>query len=318
MWKIANESAKEIVDNICPYCKEHLLMNKRSFANHVRWCKKNPMYEEIRKSTISKIKQKNVERRLNKRGELKIFVVKCDRCGCEFEIQEYEKNFPTKEKYYCSESCAKSHKKTEETKKKISESVKAYARNKGMNIRDNILKEDKICLNCGNIFHTIKAKQIFCCNKCGAEYRVRQHYKTLLDGCEDVERVKLMQNIYRKQCVFRFALKTYPNEFDFDLIKESGWYKAKNHGDNLKGISRDHMLSVNEGFRLKIDPYLISHPANCSLMPHSKNSSKHDGSSITLEELKERINAWEEKYGVYENKIDYKLLEETLKYKLIS
>lgn len=308
----------EIVENTCPHCKKHLLMNKRSFANHVRWCKQNPKYAEIRMSTISKIKQKNAKQMLEKRGELKTFVVKCDKCGAEFEVKEYEKEFPTKKKYYCSRSCANSHKRSEESRKRTSASMKAYIRSLNRKPLEDVFLEDRECLNCGNVFHSKQPKQIFCCNKCGAEYRVRQHYKTLLDGCEDVERVKLTQNIYRKQCAFRFALKTYPNEFDFDLIKESGWYKAKNHGDNLKGISRDHMLSVNEGFRLKIDPYLISHPANCSLMPHSKNSSKHDGSSITLEELKERINAWEEKYGVYENKVDYKLLEETLKYKLIS
>ena len=35
-----------IVENICPYCECHLLMNKKVFANHVRWCKSNPKFIE--------------------------------------------------------------------------------------------------------------------------------------------------------------------------------------------------------------------------------------------------------------------------------
>ena len=81
------------------------------------------------------------------------------------------------------------------------------------------------------------------------------------------------------------------------LIEKYGWYKAKNRGDNLNGVSRDHMLSVNEGFNMKIDPYLISHPANCKLMVHTDNVSKHKKSSITKEDLIERINSWDKKYS---------------------
>lgn len=32
----------QIIKNECPYCNEILYANKRVFANHVRWCKKNP------------------------------------------------------------------------------------------------------------------------------------------------------------------------------------------------------------------------------------------------------------------------------------
>ena len=41
-----NNTCKEIVENVCPYCQEHLIMNKRSFANHVGWCKQNTKYYE--------------------------------------------------------------------------------------------------------------------------------------------------------------------------------------------------------------------------------------------------------------------------------
>jgi len=103
---------------------------------------------------------------------------------------------------------------------------------------------------------------------------------------------------YYRDCQFKFSLNNYPNEFDFNLIKKYGWYKAKNNGNNLNGISRDHMYSIKEGFENKVDPNLIAHPANCKLLIHNENVSKHKKSSITIEELKKKINKWNLKYNV--------------------
>jgi hypothetical protein len=97
---------------------------------------------------------------------------------------------------------------------------------------------------------------------------------------------------YRQLCEFKFSLKDYKDKFDFKLIEQFGWYKAKNRGDNLGGVSRDHMYSVSDGFKNNIDPKFISHPANCSLVLQTDNSKKKGKSSITLEELIERINNW--------------------------
>jgi hypothetical protein len=105
-------------------------------------------------------------------------------------------------------------------------------------------------------------------------------------------------------------LNSFPEEFKFSLIKENGWYKAKNHGDNLYGVSRDHIFSVNEAFKNKIDPYYISHPANCELLLHSDNASKSDNCKITINDLKNKVKKWNNKYGIYENKINYELLKE--------
>ena len=57
------------------------------------------------------------------------------------------------------------------------------------------------------------------------------------------------------------------------------------------------MFSVREGFELNIDPKIISHPANCQLLIHSQNISKHKKSSITLEELLKRIEDFNERYN---------------------
>ena len=60
---------------------------------------------------------------------------------------------------------------------------------------------------------------------------------------------------------------------------------------------------------VKIDPYIISHPANCEIMQHSQNSSKFNKCSITIEDLLKNIKIWNEKYGEYENKINYEVFK---------
>ena len=119
-----------------------------------------------------------------------------------------------------------------------------------------------------------------------------------------------MLKMYRQCCQFKFGVKSYPDEFDFNLINTYGWYSAKNRGNNLGGVLRDHMVSVRYGFDHKIDPYLLSHPANCILVLQSDNASKGNDCSITIDELKTRIKEWESKY--YENKINYGVLKDFL------
>ena len=311
MWDVSNHHALDVVENVCPYCSEHLIMNKRSFANHVRWCTQNPKYDEIKSKTVQKIKNIKEEQKIKEKGELKKFTVVCAKCNKEFEVEEREKEFPLKEKYYCSRSCANSHELNEESRKKCSESVKLYAQKNGHTKIQDRLKEDKLCPVCGKVFHSRRNSQIYCSRECGAKHNRLKKYQTkFANVSNNIEKGKIIFDIYKRQCNFNFSLNNYPNEFDFSLIEKNGWYKAKNNGDNLYGVSRDHIFSINEAFKQKIDPYLISHPANCKLLLHSQNSSKSDFCGISIQELKKRIDEWNIKYGVYENKIDYKLLEE--------
>jgi hypothetical protein len=120
---------------------------------------------------------------------------------------------------------------------------------------------------------------------------------------------KFLRKYYKKLCGFNFSLNSYPEEFDFSLIEKYGWYKAKNRGDNLNGISRDHIYSRDKGFENLIDPYIISHPANCQLLKHNDNASKNRECGIKIEELIEKIKMWNQKYGEYPNTIDYKIFE---------
>ena len=306
-----NEKCKEIVENICPYCNEHLIMNKRSFANHVRWCKCNPKYEKILKSTSEKISKKLKQNNIEKNGELKEFIVICHNCGKKFTVIEQENKFPQKKHYYCSSECAHSHNKfVENIGSRISNGFKIKSKNYKEYYENRYGHEFielslKNCPVCGKEY---KGKSECCSCSCARKYKLYKRIPEILQK-EEKEKIKEIISIYKRYCQFNFNLKDFPNEYDFDLIKKYGWYKAKNHGDNLNGISRDHKYSCNEGFHNLVDPYIISHPANCQLLPHNNNVSKLDKCSISLEDLKRNIIEWNKKYGLYPNKIDYNLFE---------
>jgi len=57
------------------------------------------------------------------------------------------------------------------------------------------------------------------------------------------------------------------------------------------------MYSIKKGFDGDINPYYISHPANCKLMVQDENYKKKTKCSITLDELINRVNEWDKKYG---------------------
>lgn len=115
----------KLVDKICPYCQQEFKqINVRTFANHVRWCPKNPKHEEC---SGQKFKDKLLNTRKkkfnSKHGELKTFEVECHLCKTKFNIQEYENDFPTKERYFCSIKCRNSRILTTEIKQKISNTI---------------------------------------------------------------------------------------------------------------------------------------------------------------------------------------------------
>lgn len=285
----------KIVENKCPHCEQVLLMNKRSFANHVRWCKKNPRYEEILASTIKKISGKKIER--------KEHFLSCEYCGNKYTVvctdKEFERGYYKKT---CCDLCAKrltAYKGGEDKKRNISKGLRKYVSSYHKNYNEEEMVFVKKCEFCEKEFKTKKSKQKFCSIKCVNKHK----HKFFIEKASKF-------NIYKKQCAFLFSLNQYPTEFDFSLIKENGWYKAKNHGNNLNGVTRDHMFSIKKGFEEKIDPYLISHPANCKLLIHPENASKYCECSITKEELKKRVFYFNNLYGFYENKIDYTGIED--------
>ena len=272
-----------LTENHCPYCNQNLIMNKRQFANHIKYCDENPKVKEnlrlygkkISPVTINKLSKSGYNYHIGRIGKIVQYNVVCETCGKSFQVSEHEGKHPEKEHYYCSRSCANTRIHSDKTKDKISKSLQKPL--------------FKICPICGIEFQANKNQQRFCSRSCG--YKNRIIHNNLNDRID-----------YEMKCRFKFALQDFPDAFDFDLIAKYGWYSAPNHGNNSQGVERDHMFSISEGFKQQIDPYYISHPANCKLLLHSDNNSKNTKCSISKEELMQRIEDWNKKYGVYPNK----------------
>ena len=133
------------------------------------------------------------------------------------------------------------------------------------------------------------------CSKTGLLFyskSYRKYHPSILDE----------KDTYNYHCQFRFSIKQFPLWFDVELIKELGWYSnpgSRKGQLNTKGVSRDHMISKSHGFLNNINPWYISHPANCQLMSHKQNQTKNSKSSLTLPDLLERIADFEKLYPEY-------------------
>lgn len=250
----------------CKYCKKIIYYNYgKEFSCHCASCKANP-------NVVAKYKKASTT--LHKKIYDK-YNIKCLRCNKSFELEitkyKYKKG---KYRKHCTRTCANVRLRTKEIKRKIREAL------------TTIRKIN--CLYCDIELEINKAsKRIFCSTTCRGRHKTREAAKYWDE-----------LTLYRKKCDFKFNFWNFPNEYKLDLIKKYGWYKAKNHGNNQNGISRDHMVSVMYGFKNNINADIISHPANCQLLRHKQNVSKRDKCSLTLNELKNRIKTWNRNYGV--------------------
>lgn len=111
-----------------------------------------------------------------------------------------------------------------------------------------------------------------------------QHYE--LNGYYDNMSEK---ELYYLKSEFKFKEEDFKKVKGYELIKQYGMYHSIN---NQSGVSRDHMISRNYGWLNNIPPEVIAHPANCEMIIQSNNASKGTKCSITLEELYERIEHW--------------------------
>lgn len=267
---------------ICKECGASF-ENKKILANHVRWKHKdNSVY-------LSNIKEIAIKSNITRHGELIKEKIKCSHVKCDNEFFiEYREKIGKKEHYYCSRSCANSRgSRSESEKENIRIGIFKYLEQNGYEKVKVV--ENTICSYCGKSLlrdRNYNAKERFCSSKCMGHYRRR---KTLEENGD-------LYVPYKSMTKFRFGVSSYPDEFDFSLIEQYGWYSPSNKKNNINGVSRDHIFSVKEGFRQLINPILLAHPANCRLMKHSDNISKNDKSNLTLDELIERIKKWDIPY----------------------
>ena len=256
----------------CRFCGKEFSneIDHHKIGGHAANCEMNP-HRKHRLAKIHDLSKKRILPRIE-------FKQNCPKCGQEFVLELTQRDiFKKNYRQFCSRKCSNGRIHSESTKNLISETLKQREKS-GLNRVNQI---SLVCQCCSCEFKTKNPKRKYCSREC-----VIQKYNVS-------ERSR-----YRKLCQFNFSLKNYPDEFDFSLINEFGWYLPTNRGNNLTGISRDHMISIDYGFNNKIDPKIISHPANCRLLRQSENASKHSKCSIILDELLKKIRVWNEKYPI--------------------
>lgn len=283
----------------CKNCNKEIEGNsKRIYCSYN--CRNIYVNKNIRDYT--KVKETKKKQRKRKTNEYNKNPKKCKYCDNTIPYENKRNDF-------CNQSCSASFnlKGKKRGKYNLSEDGIKTLRELALNIKgirwknayDKYNKKPKKCIVCDKPFPYNKRHKKFCDNKCRSKY-----YR------KDMDDYKL----YKTLTKFKFALNSYPDYFDFSLIEKNGWYKAKNKGDNLGGISRDHIISVRDGFKKMINPLLLSHPANCRLMVHNDNVSKNYKSELTVDELVSNINEFDNKYGRYfDNNLKTYITEEELR-----
>lgn len=254
--------------HVCDICGFETT-NGRIMSNHKRW---QHLGVTFTKDGYEKVKSAGRKPRVTK-------ILKCDHCGEYFTLSLTEAKWAKKRGNYCSRSCANSRTHTDETKRKISDRVKES---------NPITYYSNVCVRCGEEFITKRKVSQYCSRKC---YDNRNRTDSGTRSNNDLE-------IYRWDCRFRFNLADYPDEFDFELVEQYGWYSAANRGNNLNGVSRDHIVSVRYGYDNDIPPEVIAHPANCRLIRQSENASKNARCDLTIDELYDSIALWNERYSM--------------------
>lgn len=103
---------------------------------------------------------------------------------------------------------------------------------------------------------------------------------------------RTFKEIYYSIASFKFDVYHYPDLLNLDLLEQYGWYATGGRRKDLintTGVTRDHIMSINQGIQFNIHPLLLSHPVNCRILSASDNSKKSSTSSISIEHLVELI-----------------------------
>jgi hypothetical protein len=103
LYNCINTANKELSVK-CKHCNEEFAGSVSEFANHSRWCSKNPKVVQYRADNAARgVKLGNA-----RFGDVKAYTVVCACCGDDFIVKEREQLYPQKEQYFCSRACANS------------------------------------------------------------------------------------------------------------------------------------------------------------------------------------------------------------------
>jgi hypothetical protein len=252
---------------------------------------------------ISAIKRKSFDKKIE---SLKTYYLNPNVCKlCNLELDWFQRN-----NKFCSHSCSASSnnehmKRTESQNIKTALSVKLYHEKRKLEKqeflnnfvgpifrkqkREKPIKEPKKLKHKRYEILGDYCKIYFCnCKFCNSTF-IKQTVKQICDNCK-VDQERLYFD-YR----FSFNVYNYPDLFDLNKLSELGWYspRGKSGKWNPEGLSRDHKVSVSESVKNLYDPFYITHPLNCDLIPHTENNKKKHRSSISYQQLVSIVDEYE-------------------------
>jgi hypothetical protein len=114
--------------------------------------------------------------------------------------------------------------------------------------------------------------------------------------------------IYKKESNWISSMFDQIDNIDqIQLLSELKVFHSLN---NKSGVVRDHRYSRHDGFKNRVFPEILRHPANCEIMTHNLNVKKGIKSTLTLDELFNIIENYDKHWkeqSICLNKIsDYK------------
>lgn len=195
-----------------------------------------------------------------KYGVFKDFKVNCTTCGKEIIINEREKLFPKKEKYYCSRSCS--------NKRVMSEQNKILLSKKFSKIREIN------CDFCGLVFKQTKTKQRFCSKSCATKHNLplKGHERSGGLASAQSQNKRSKNEIYFAELCEKEFKVVYFNEkmfngWDADIIIDDYklailwngvWhYKQITKKHSLEQVQNRDKIKINEIIKLEYEPYII-------------------------------------------------------------
>lgn len=195
-------------------------------------------------------------------GKIKKFKVSCNYCEKEFYVEERERLFPKKEKYFCSRSCANKRVHNQGTKQKISNSLK----------KTDITN----CLFCKKSFIKKRKKQKLCSKSCSSSWK---NIELEVGRKGGLASAKSQRNSRRSKNEIHFA-NLCEEHFDKILTNESifnGWdadiiiedikyavlwngvwhYKKITKLHSVKQVKNRDKIKIKEIIKCEYTPYII-------------------------------------------------------------
>ena len=118
---------------------------------------------------------------------------------------------------------------------------------------------------------------------------IKTHQEALVNYCKKAGKAMSEPKAkYKMACQFKFDPYSAKDIPGHALLLEHGLYHAVL---NPSGVCRDHMVSVEYGWRNNIPAALISSPYNCQFISNNENITKGASCCLTVDQLVERISS---------------------------